>query len=116
MAVSLCTALTEEEIEFIRELDHKEAVEEGLKEGLERGLEQGMKQGLEQGMKQGLKEGLEQGLEQGLKEGLEQGSNRVKTVVDYLLKNRRAEELQRALVDEEYFAEVLCEANRDKEE
>ena len=60
--------------EWMKKVDHAEAVREGHKEGHKKGLEDGRKEGLEEGRKEGLKQGLEQGLEQGIEQGIEQGS------------------------------------------
>lgn len=58
---ALYTALTEEEIEWLRNMQLERAIREGHEQGLEQGLAEGRKQGLEEGIAEGRAEGIAEG-------------------------------------------------------
>ncbi|CAM2747438.1 flagellar assembly protein FliH [Vibrio mytili] len=97
-------ALTEEQIELIKQGAYQE--------GLYQGQEAGFKQGYEKGKEEGLQAGHEEGLEQGKAEGVTAGQEYIQQQVEVFmnLANQFAQplELMNAQVEKQLVDMVLC--------
>ena len=68
-----------------------------------------MEEGIKRGRQQGLERGIEQGLEQGMEQGMEQGTEKVNRLIQLLLKQRRMNDIEKAVCDREYQEKLFRE-------
>lgn len=61
------------------------------------------------GKKEGIELGIEKGIKKGIAKGTEQGEERIASLMQILLKEKRYEDLERASEDKEYRGRLLRE-------
>ena len=61
------------------------------------------------GKKEGIELGIEKGIKKGIAKGTEQGEERIASLMQILLKEKRYEDLERASEDKEYRSRLLRE-------
>lgn len=96
-------ALTEEEIELIKQ----QAYQEGLHQGQEAGFKQGYEKGKEQGLEEGHQEGLEAGKLEGVAAGQEFIQQQVQTFIGLANQFAQPLELMNAQVEKQLVDMVL---------
>lgn len=69
-----------------------------------------MMKAMQQGMQQGIQEGLQQGMLQGIQQGVAQGENLLATLIRFLKRDGRLNELDR-ISDEEARKQLYREYN-----
>ncbi len=89
-------------VQEVKESEEWEAVQMNI---LEIGLEQGRKLGMELGREEGREEGLAQGLEQ----GLEQGLKRYNSLIQFLIKDDRMDDIVKAANDRAFQEALFME-------